>query len=300
MNTDSGLPGWDALVAVCNAFGLDSPDGAILLHHRSNAVWLLPNSIVVRLSPDTELRRVRATAAITVTRWLASADLTVALPPLAGLQPVITGGAVATLWPYRPSDHPATATDLGVLIRRLHSAGDPPPTAPIPPYRPLRRLYEALNIDTGRINPALPNSDRIWLKDRADQLVAEFDSTDFPLGIGLIHGDAHSENAVLDHNGWVLIDWDNTAIGPRELDLISGLPDHFHETSSDRTQFAKAYGYDLLDWPGWVLLRDIAELHSVGSYIRLAPDKPSAAAELRRRVHSLRTGDRSVVWRAIG
>ena len=164
----------------------------------------------------------------------------------------------------------------------------------------MRRLYEALDIDVGRADPVLPDSDRDWLKYRVDELVAEFQSTDFPLGTGLVHGDAHSENAVLDHDEWVLIDWDNTAIGPRELDLVGGLPDHFHETDEDRKRFAEAYGYNLLDWPGWVLLRDIAEFHSVGSYIRLAPDKPLAAAELRRRVRSLRTGDRSVVWRAIG
>jgi hypothetical protein len=164
----------------------------------------------------------------------------------------------------------------------------------------LRRLYEALDIDVGRADPVLPDSDRDWLKCRADELVAAFQSTDFPLGTGLVHGDAHSENAVLDHDEWVLIDWDNTAIGPRELDLVGGLPDHFHETDWDRTQFAEAYGYNLLDWPGWVLLRDITELHSVSSYIRLAPDKPAAAAELRHRAQSLRTGDRAVVWRAIG
>ncbi|MFG1797788.1 phosphotransferase family protein [Nocardia sp. NPDC049149] len=92
----------------------------------------------------------------------------------------------------------------------------------------------------------------------------------FPLGYGVIHADAHSENAVQTDSGFVLIDWDGCCIGPRELDLISGLSDHFHAPESDRRQFLDTYGYDLLAWPEWPLLRDIAELHSIGAYIRLA------------------------------
>lgn len=45
-----------------------------------------------------------------------------------------------------------------------------------------------------------------------------------------------------------------------------------------------AYGYDVRAWPEWTVLRDITELHSLGAYIRLAPDKPAAADELRHRI----------------
>ncbi|GHF93352.1 hypothetical protein GCM10017567_04990 [Amycolatopsis bullii] len=60
-----------------------------------------------------------------------------------------------------------------------------------------------------------------------------------------------------------------------------------------------AYGYHILDSPGWPLRRDITEPHALGAYVRLAPGKPAAAAELHHRVHSLRTGDRSARWHAI-
>ncbi|MEU1545546.1 hypothetical protein [Nocardia sp. NPDC005745] len=114
-----------------------------------------------------------------------------------------------------------------------------------------------------------------------------------------MHVDVHSENAVCDHGQWVLIDSDQCGIGPRELDLVNGLPDHFHQPQHERAPFAAAYGYDLLDWPGWTLLRDITELHSLGACIRLAPSKPAAAEELGHRVRSLRAGDRAVVWHAV-
>ncbi|MFI2477810.1 hypothetical protein [Nocardia xishanensis] len=84
-----------------------------------------------------------------------------------------------------------------------------------------------------------------------------------------------------------------------KLDLVNGLPDHFHQPQHERERFAAAYGYDLLDWPGWTLLRDITELHSLGAYIRLAPTKPAAAEELRQRIRSLRIGDKAAIWQAV-
>ncbi|MFE7740705.1 aminoglycoside phosphotransferase family protein [Nocardia sp. NPDC057455] len=297
MTTEGQLPGRAAVRAACQAFGVDDRD-AQLLHHRSNAVWSLPHAdLVVRLAPDTAYRRERAHTAVAVTRWLAAEAQPIALAPASGTQPVTANGAISTFWPYRPSlDRPSPA-DLGTLVRRLHSVAQPP--FPLPRYQPLRRLFEALALDDERTMPALTGSDCAWLTDRTKALVDQFVETDFPLGEGLVHVDVHSENAVREHGQWVLIDWDQCSIGPRELDLVNGLPDHFHQPQHERARFAEAYGYDLLDWPEWTLLRDITELHSLGAYIRLAPGKPVAAEELRHRIRSLRAGDRAVVWHAV-
>ncbi|MEU2032724.1 hypothetical protein [Nocardia amamiensis] len=94
-------------------------------------------------------------------------------------------------------------------------------------------------------------------------------------------------------------DWDQCCIGPRELDLIGGLPDHFQRPEAERRQFLDAYGYDILGWSDWQLLRDIAELYSIASYIRLAPHKPAAAEQLAVRMRSLQTGQRQVLWRSV-
>lgn len=295
---DSGLPGVPALREVCRTFGADPAD-ARLLHHRSNAVFLLPrDDLVVRLAPDTPLRRRRAQTSVQVTRWLADQPEPVALAPVPGDQPVIAASAVATFWPHRPTTPAASLADLALLLRRLHTL--PAPPFPVPCYRPLQRLFEALDLDHERPKPAIAADDRAWLLDRARTLVDTFTTTAFPLGDGLVHADAHSENLVRDPNGhWLLIDWDGTCLGPRELDLLTGIPDHFHEPEADRTRFLTAYGYDILNWPGWTLLRDIIELHALGAYIRLAPGKPTAAAELRHRIRSLRTGDRLARWHAV-
>ncbi|MFC3960410.1 phosphotransferase family protein [Nocardia jiangsuensis] len=294
MSIDAGLPEADALAAACAAFGV-SAEGAQLLHHRSNAVYLLPaGAVIARLAPDTELRRARAHVGIAVTRWLSDS---IALRPLAGPQPVAGNGAVATFWPYRAPQETATLSDVAILLRRLHE--QPIPPFPLPRYRPLHRLREALALDAARRHPALDRDDHTWLTDRAEELIATYAATRFPLGYGLVHADAHTENVVSTEHGFVLIDWDGCCIGPRELDLISALPDHFHAPEGDRRQFLDAYGYDLLAWPRWPLLRDVAEMHSLGAYIRLAPDKPRAAEQLAVRLASLRTGDRRIRWSAI-
>ncbi|WP_280236994.1 phosphotransferase family protein [Nocardia cyriacigeorgica] len=295
--TDGALPARPELEKACYVYGLN-PAYAQVLHRRSNAVWRV-DDVVVRLAPDTPLRRTRAATSIAVTRWLAStATEPVALPPLPGEQPVLVDGAVATFWPYRPTAAEPAAGDVAKLVRLLHE--QPAPPVQLPEYRPLRRLRDALEIDAARIRPVLSRADRIWLHDRVDDLIAAFEATQFPLGRGLVHADAHAENTVLDNGGWVLIDWDNACYGPRELDLAGTLPDHFHTPPTDRAEFVRAYGYDLLEWPGWMLLRDIIEYHSLGSYLRIAANTPRAASELHRRVDSLRTGDRDVVWQAVG
>lgn len=292
-----GLPGLDALAQVCLEFGVNDEE-AVLLHHRSNAVFLLPREgMVVRLAPDTPLRRERAATGISVTRWLRTQPGSVALPPITGKQPVTAAGTAATFWPHQPTTPPPTLDDLAAPLRRLHAL--PPPPFPVPPYRPLHRLHEALNIDKARQHPILSTDDQAWLATRAHMLVETFIATDFPLGIGLVHADAHRENLIRHGDGWVLIDWDQTCLGPRELDLLAGLPDHFHEPETDRAAFLTGYGYDLTRWPNWALLRDITELHSLASYIRLGPSKPTATGELNKRIRSLRSSDRSVQWHAI-
>jgi aminoglycoside phosphotransferase (APT) family kinase protein len=292
-----GLPGLDSLAQVCAEFGLNDSD-ARLLHHRSNAVYLLPQEqVVVRLAPATALRRERAATAITVTRWLCTQSDRIALPPVPGDQPIVAGAAVATFWPYQSSARRPSLENLAGPLRRLHVLPAPPFSMPV--YKPLHRLDEALEIDSGRERPVLSADDRTWLTACAHKLQGAFASTDFPLGFGLVHADAHTENLVRHQDDWVLIDWDQACLGPRELDLLAGAPDHFHEPEMDRVAFLTAYGYNLTRWSSWTLLRDISELHSLASYIRLAAVKRAAQEELARRVRSLRSGDRSVRWRAV-
>lgn len=294
---DTSLPDTDALKQVCAARGLNSA-GAYLLHHRSNAVFLLPKeNLIARLAPDTRLRRRRADTTITVTRWLTSQSPVVALPPADFDQPVRAAGAVATFWPYADTATTPTTHDLAAAVKQLHHLPHPP--FDLPHFQPLERLQEALAIDRDRPDPVLTPHAHAWLAARTTQTLNAFAATEFPLGKGLIHGDAHGENMVCYQGKWVLIDWDHCCFGPRELDLGMGIPDHFHDPETQRTEFCTTYGYDPTRWPGWRLLRDLIELHALSSYIRLAASKPAAATELPRRITSLQTGDTTTVWRTV-
>ncbi|RAS59527.1 phosphotransferase family enzyme [Lentzea atacamensis] len=294
--TDGALPGPDQLRALCAEYGVDSAD-AQLLHARSNAVYLLPHDdLVIRMAPATDLRRQRARTTVMVTRWLAEQDPTIALAPAGGDQPVEAAGAIATFWPYRPALENPPMHEIADLIRRLHNT--PAPPFPVPPHEPLVRLREALADDRARDEPVLSEQDRRWLQNRAEHLVQTYDHTDWPLGKGLVHCDVHAENVVFS-DGWKLIDFDQVCLGPREFDLVSALPDHFHQSEAERRALLTAYGYDLLGWKGWVVVRDIIEMHSLSSYLRLASTVPAAATELGHRVASLRNGDRTARWTAV-
>lgn len=294
--TDTTLPGVADLRRACAEFGVDARD-ARLLHARSNAVYLLPHeNLVARLSPPTSLRQSRANTVIAVTRWLADQAGSVALAPAPGAQPVVLDTVVATFWPFRPPPKDPSIADLAGLLRSLHAL--PAPPFPVQRYQPLTRLRDAIVTDAQRTAPVLSSDDSTWLAGKADELTSRFDEMDFPLGIGLVHADAHTENVAFD-DGWRLIDFDEVCLGPRELDLVGALPDHFHAPQAERERFLTAYGYDLTGWPGWTVLRDITELHSLSSYLRLAPGKAAAADQLRIRIRSLREDDRAVRWHAV-
>ena len=299
MTRDSGaLPQREQLHAICDATGLDDRD-AVLLHALSNAVYHLPHDgLVLRLATATPPQLDRAHTVVAVCRWLAEHHGPT-LAPTDLPQPVIASATVATVWPYLPPSHPPDPAALGAALRDLHAITAPPP--PVPTYQPLARLYEALDLDATRDTPALSTDQHTWLTNHANRLRATYLGLTSHLGTGLIHGDAHTANLLYDPTPgrWVLIDFDHAAHGPREIDLLYAAPDHFHTPATHRHTFTRAYGPNLLCWPGWRTLRDISEAHSLASYIRRAPTTPAAATELARRLHSLRTADPTTRWRTI-
>jgi Ser/Thr protein kinase RdoA (MazF antagonist) len=296
---DSGaLPDHRDLHAVCEEARLDARN-AMLLHARSNAVYHLPREdVVLRLTRATPIQTERAHKVVAICQWLTDHDGP-ALAPTDLPQPVFASHTVATVWPYLPAGTAPNPAALGGTLRAFHAITASRPR--VPTYQPLVRLREALELDAARGAPALSPDQHTWLTDHADRLCTAYTNLTSWLGHGLVHCDAHTENLLHDPatDRWVLIDFDQAAHGPRELDLLFATPDHFHEPPVDRGSFTRAYGHDLLRWPGWTTLRDISEAHSLGSYIRRAPTTPAAATELTRRLHSLHTADDTIRWDAI-
>lgn len=262
--------------------------------------------MVVRLVPDRDDNAGRADRAVRVAGWLASRHYPAVRP--AHPQPVRAGGLVATFWEYlpqperRPPARPATAV-MGQLLRDLHAL--PPPPFSLPRVAPFGRLAAALTADRARHRPVLPPTDQDFVTSRAAELNAAAGELVSELGVGLIHGDPHLTNllpaSARSAYQWVLADWDPVRTGPREADLIQlGAPgNRFGLTKHDRRTFADAYGHDVTAWPGWSVLRDIRELHSLAAYLRAAPTSPPAAAELQHRLRSLGTSNRDTDWHSL-
>jgi aminoglycoside phosphotransferase (APT) family kinase protein len=274
--------------------GLDST-GATPLREHDASVWLLPReAVVVRLTETTAENRARAARAVELTAWLTGQGFPSVEPASPDVHEV--DGRLATVWRYVPPEQATLverAAALGRLLRELHALPAPPFRLPV--LDPFARLRDAIEHD----DAVLSVQDRGFLEQRIAELTAAFAALRFTQGSGLIHNDAHVGNVLRGKDEYVLADWESARWGPREVDLVpEGAPgNRFGATTELRQAFTAAYGYDVATWPGWRVVRDARDLHSLAAYIRAAPRNPAAETELRRRLHSLQRGDDSVVWR---
>jgi aminoglycoside phosphotransferase (APT) family kinase protein len=163
------------------------------------------------------------------------------------------------------------------------------------PYQPLKNLGDSVTAST-----SLPLEDRAWLLARRSELLEKYAQLDFPLRYGWIHGDAYPGNTLWDGDRALLGDWDEVGTGPRELDLVNTHQGaRFGRSRAERDAFTRAYGYDVTTWPGFPVLREMRDLHTLGSYIRLADTgNEQAATQLRYRIATLKHGDVNALWKA--
>ena len=83
------------------------------------------------------------------------------------------------------------------------------------------------------------------------------------------------------HGAPVLIDLDGFAVGPREWDLIltAIYYDSFGwHTRQEYEDFARVYGYDIMQWPGYPVLREIREFLMVTWLIQKAAEDARAGS----------------------
>jgi hypothetical protein len=102
-----------------------------------------------------------------------------------------------------------------------------------------------------------------------------------------------------EHGKPVVIDLDAFATGPREWDLIQTaiFYDRFGWHDRDEyVSFVDSYGFDVMQWPGYEVLRDIRELHMVSWLIEIAGDDSQFSEEASKRIGSLRTGSSRRDW----
>jgi hypothetical protein len=283
----------EVLQQACQSIGLPADDAKPLRQHATN-VYLLPAEQVVVRVAHSGSSAVTAERAVQVTSWLCAQGFP-ATEPINVPQPINTGEHTVTFWRYYPQGDRPTPEPwrLGALLRDLHQF--PAPQITLPPYEPLARFASIVEHSTG-----LPPDDRIWLLDERQRLLDAYQRLDFPLGYGLIHGDAYPGNLLWRGSTAILGDWDELANGPRELDLANthqGV--RFGRSAEQLKQFSQAYGYNLTSWDGSPILFGLRDLHTLVSYVRLAERGDLAAtAELRWRIDTLRAGQKTARWNA--
>jgi aminoglycoside phosphotransferase (APT) family kinase protein len=276
----------------CRAVGLD-PSDARLMRLGSNAVYRLVAPVVVRVarpSGSGEVSRI-----VDVARWFAAAGYP-AVRALEVDQPVVVDGLAVTFWEAvsEDGDTYAPVRDVARLLVWLHSLA-PPEQLKLPEFDAFAGI--ARRIET---NGWLGEDDRAFLAARLDELRKRYTGLDFVLPQGVIHGDANVGNVLLDDRGEaVVIDLDGVAVGPREWDLIQTaiFYDRFGwHTREEYEAFVEVYGFDIMTWSGYEVLRDIRELHMVTWLIQGAGDSEHTADEARKRIASLRTGSSRRDW----
>jgi hypothetical protein len=282
------------LEIACAAVGLDAGD-AELLRLGENALYRLRSTpLVVRIARTVGyLQAVEAEVA--VTRWLELVGFPAVRLAGPTEQPVIADGRPVTFWELvAESTEYGTVAELGVLLRQLHSL-ETPLSLVLPVLRPFARVD--MRID----GADLAEQDRAFLRDRLTELREAYARLEFELPMGLIHGDANIGNIIRRQADGVavLIDWDGVSTGPREWDLV--LTAMYFErfgwhTAQEYREFVTGYGFDVMSWPGYPVLRDIRELIMVAWLAQNTRESAEIATEVAKRIADLRSGDGPRRW----
>lgn len=290
---DHGLGETEAralLRRACEARGL-SAGGARLLRLGSNMVYRLTAPVVVRIGHE-DPDKAPVNQSIAVARWLES----VGYPAVRALrveQPLAIDRHMVTFWGALSGEY-ATVDEVADVLARLHAL-----TAPaglrLPELEPFAGVGERL-AGCDWLTPG----DREYLTDELARLRDEYARLEFALPRGVIHGDASIGNVLRDYHGQpVLIDLDDFCVGPREWDLIQTAiyADRFGwHTPEQYETFARVYGHDITQWPGYPVLADVREFLLVTWMVQKAGESEQAAAEARKRLAALRTGASRNDW----
>ena len=289
--TDPAAPEFSAattariLKAACTRTGLDATN-AELLRLGDNAVYQLAARPVIARIARSAAYLPEIETGVAVARWLHDVGFPAVRLVADVEQPLMVADRVVTFWEVLSSDY-ATVADLAVLLRRLHTL-EPPPSLALPPLRPLERTARRIKA------AALPADDKQFLTDRLEELSSRWTTLDYALPAGVLHGDASIGNVIRAHDGHpVLIDLDGFSTGPREWDLVltALYYDRFGwHTREEYERFAELYGFEVMAWPGYHVLRSMRELIMVGWLSQNAGQSNDVADEVTKRIDDLRAG----------
>jgi len=281
------------LEEACSDAGLRS-DGAELIRMGENALFRLPHDkVVVRIARGIDVLA-DARKEVTVAAWLHKAGL-LAAEPTVHHQPAVVLGRPVTFWKLiDDSGARATLADLARVLRQLH--GLPVPLAVCLPQldifgRVSARIVQADNTLAG---------EREFLSERLHELRQQYASLRFALPPSAVHGDAHQSNLIVRSDGEIaLIDLERFAFGPPESDLAVTATEYLVGWHTDEAyaQFCEVYGFDVMSWDGFPVVRAVNELKMTTWLMQNVRHSEQIAQEARNRLTSLHEPDAPRSWR---
>jgi aminoglycoside phosphotransferase len=279
----------------CRIAGLD-PESARLLRMGSNAVYRLSAPVIARISRSgVDVDDARRTVAVAI--WLES----VGYPSVRAVevdvdQPIVIDGHAVTFWQAVSDDGDefASVGEVAQVLMELHKLIAPDDLG-LPSLEPFDKAAKRIEA-----NDWLSSADRDFLTETLTRMQESYGALDFVLPRGVIHGDANVGNVLHDWGGNpVVIDLDGFSIGPREWDLAltAIYYDSFGwHTREEYETFVRVYGFDIMKWPGYPVMRAVREFLMVPWVIQKAGESPRVAAEARKRISALRTGASRKDW----
>jgi hypothetical protein len=272
--------------AVLDAAG--HPD-ADLLSFGENAVFAA-GRLVIKVGRGADLLE-RARREVRTADWLAKHDVPAVRSAESEVR--LVEGHPITYWQRLPESlRPATTADVAPLLRLVHAL--PEPDFGLPPRDLLGGVERWLLAAGDAIDPA----DATYLRRRRNDLAQAAADLVPHLPRGPIHGDALPRNVHIGPDGPVLVDLETFSSDLREHDLVVQAldRDRYGVPAADYDAFTAAYGWDVVDWDGYEVLRGARETAGCAWVAQHAPANPAARTEFRRRVASLRAEDPSVRW----
>ena len=265
--------------------------GAQLIKFTNNAVFSLPRAhAVVRIAASATMTD-RVEKVIRVAQWLRNGDVP-AVRLLDLNQPLVIDDLSLTLWDEVSSGgETPTGADLAAILQQWHRL-DPPPEG-LPTWAPMEEVRSRLTEPDG-VSPA----DLTYLRDECDKVEEQLASLSYELPAGPIHGDAFMGNLIDGLAGPVICDFDSSCNGPREWDLVPLAVGklRFDYPGDDYGDLARGYGFDVITWPGFQVLRRLRELKLVTSLVPVLGSRAVLRPQWQRRLDTYRSGDQTTRW----
>lgn len=216
---------------------------------------------------------------------------------LAAPTAVVIDGRAATIWKWVSSDGRAVAPEeLGKLLSRAHAAWRSSlgsEQEAWPRLDPVSKLCHRMkNLRCLGEFPAL--------QDRVEMAVQVWSTFTSIAPLQVIHGDAHSGNAISTREGLVLADFDETKVGPIEWDLVSAIVGHqrFGRPRSALEAFASGMRASRKLMDNARRLAPVKEASALTWLAVRALEDPRAHDELRRRL-GVHGESKCAVWQAL-